>query len=117
MRLQEMFGPRFSRASVARRRARRPWLERLESRTVLSTWVEQGPGPILGGLVEGLPTVTGAVEAIATDSHNADVVFVGAVNGGVWKTTNATAASPNWIPLTDFQLPGISINSLAISPV
>ena len=117
MRLQEMFARRSDRASVTHRRARRPWLERLESRIVLSTWIEQGPGPILGGLVEGLPTVTGAVEAIAADPHNADVVFVGAVNGGVWKTTNATAASPSWTPLTDLQLPGISINSLAISPV
>src|SRR4051812_26587290 len=93
-------------------------VERLEARTVPSTtWVEQGPGPINGELLEGLPTVTGAVEAIATDPGNANIVYVGAVNGGVWKTTNATAADPNWTPLTDLKLPGLSINSLAVSPV
>jgi hypothetical protein len=117
MKLQEMFGRRSARAADARRWSRRLCLERLEDRTVLSTWVEQGPGPILGGLVEGVSTETGAVEAITTDPQNADIVFVGAVNGGVWKTTNATAASPSWTPLTDLQLPGLSINSLAISPV
>jgi hypothetical protein len=93
-------------------------VDRLEDRTVPSSnWVEQGPGPITGGLVEGLPTTAGAVEAIATDPHNADLVYVGAVNGGVWRTTNATAANPTWTPLTDLQLPGLAINSLAVSPV
>jgi hypothetical protein len=93
-------------------------LERLEERlTPSTTWVEQGPGPILGGLVEGVSTVTGAVEAIATDPNNANMVYAGTVNGGVWKTTNATASSPNWTPLTDLKLPGLSINSLAVSPV
>src|SRR5262245_33600155 len=93
-------------------------VERLEDRlTPSTTWVEQGPGPILGGLIEGVSSVTGAVEAIATDPNNADIVYVGAVNGGVWKSTNATAATPSWTPLTDLKLPGLSINSLAISPV
>src|SRR3954453_20283897 len=91
-----------------------PAVERLEDRDVPSTaWVEQGPGPITGGLLEGLPTSAGGVQAIVTDPHNADVVYVGAVNGGVWKTTNATAADPNWTPLTDLKLPGLAINSLA----
>jgi hypothetical protein len=111
-----MLGRRLAREAAVRRRSRRPFLERLEDRTVLSTWVEQGPGPILGALVEGVSTVTGAVEALVTDPHHADIVFAGTVNGGVWKTTNATAASPSWTPLTDLQLPGLSINSVAISP-
>jgi hypothetical protein len=95
-----------------------PHLERLEDRlTPSTTWVEQGPGPILGGLVEGVSTTTGAVEAIATDPTNANIVYAGTVNGGVWKTSNATAASPTWTPLTDLNLPGLSINSFAVSPV
>src|SRR6266436_5376759 len=80
-------------------------------------WVEQGPGPIQGGQDEGLPNnpVAGAINAIVPIS--ADIVFVGTVNGGVWKTSNATAATPTWTPLTDTQLPALSINSLAVSPV
>jgi len=81
------------------------------------TWVEQGPGPILNGQDEGLTNnpVAGAINAIVPIS--ADIVFVGTVNGGVWKTSNATAATPTWTPLTDTQLPALSINSLAVSPV
>ena len=77
-------------------------------------WVEQGPGPILGGQDEGLTNnpVAGAINAIVPIS--ADIVFVGTVNGGVWKTSNATAATPTWTPLTDIQLPALSINSLAV---
>jgi hypothetical protein len=113
-----------SRRYLQRRTARllRPRLlvERLEDRlTPSTTWVEQGPGPILGGLTEGMPgnPVSGAVEAIAVHPTNPDIVYVGAVNGGVWKTTNATADNPSWTPLTDLQLPALSINSLALSPV
>jgi hypothetical protein len=83
-------------------------------------WVEQGPGPILNGQDEGLPgpnPVAGAINAIVPSPSSADIVFVGTVNGGVWKTSNATAATPTWTPLTDTQLPALSINSLAISPV
>ena len=87
---------------------------------VSGTWVEQGPGPILNGPNTQVPPdsrVAGAINAIATDPANANLVYVGTVNGGIWKTTNATAANPTWIPLTDFQLPALSIRSLAISPV
>ncbi len=81
------------------------------------TWVEQGPGPTLNGQAEGLPgnPVSGAINAIAPTT-DPDVLYVGTVNGGIWKTMNATAASPTWTPLTDQQLPALSISSLAISP-
>jgi hypothetical protein len=81
-------------------------------------WVEQGPGPILNGAnTEGMPgpnPVAGAINAILPSPSSPDIVFVGTVNGGVWKTSNATAASPIWTPLTDTQLPALSINSLAM---
>jgi hypothetical protein len=40
------------------------------------------------------------------------------VNGGVWKTTNATTPNPGgptWTPLTDHE-PSLSIESLALDP-
>jgi hypothetical protein len=81
-------------------------------------WVEEGPGPILDAQTQGLPDnpVAGAINAIAASRTNPDLVYVGTVNGGVWKTTNATAANPSWSPLTDRRLPALSINSLAVSP-
>jgi hypothetical protein len=85
----------------------------------LSQWVEQGPGPTLNGQVEGLPgnPVSGAVNAIAVDLHHPGTLYLGTANGGVWKSTNANTSSPYWKPLTDLQLPALSINSIAISPL
>jgi hypothetical protein len=62
-------------------------------------------------------TNTGAVEALAVDPTNANIVYAGSVNGGVWKTDNATTSNPTWTPLTDQQLPFLDINSLAVSPL
>src|SRR5205814_1128936 len=42
------------------------------------------------------------------------------VNGGVWKTNNfltSNPGGPTYTPLTDFQLPALSINALAVSPL
>src|SRR3984893_9888055 len=82
-------------------------------------WVEEGPGPILNGQTQGLPDnpVAGAINAIAASRTNPDLVYVGTVNGGIWKTNNATAATPSWSRITGRRLPALSINSVAISPV
>jgi hypothetical protein len=57
-------------------------------------------------------TVTGAIEAIAVDPTNANTLYVGAVDGGIWKTSNAGAT---WTPLTD-QKASLSIASLTLDP-
>jgi|RhiMetdeSRZDD1v2_1073273.scaffolds.fasta_scaffold67718_1 hypothetical protein len=84
------------------------------------TWVEQGPGPILFGSNTVIPPnspVSGAINAIVVSPTDPNLIYVGTVNGGIWRTTNGTAVSPTWTPLTDQQLPALSINSLALSPV
>ncbi len=96
------------------RRGFRPDLFKLEGRALLASWVNQGPAPTFGGQDEGIvgtgtaqaPTnpVSGGVEAVAAQPGNADIVYVGTTNGGVWKTTNATAVAPTWTPLTDNQV-------------
>src|SRR5262249_6791113 len=47
--------------------------------------------------------MSGAVHAVAPHPTDRDTLYIGSANGGVWKTTNATAASPTWTPLTDDQ--------------
>ncbi|HEX7932712.1 MAG TPA: sialidase family protein [Paraburkholderia sp.] len=91
----------------------------LHSIPCMSAWVEQGPGPILNGQTEGLSgnPVSGASIAIAPDLTHPGVVYIGTVNGGVWKTANINAATPSWVSLTDLKLPALSINSLALSPL
>jgi hypothetical protein len=97
-------------------------------------WQEQGPGLIcnegatlLPNMCDAADTVmggknpaAGAINAIVPSPTDSGVVFAGAVSGGVWKTSNATAAIPTWTPLTDMtalNLPQLPINSLAMSPV
>ncbi len=82
------------------------------------TWEALGPGPIQDGQVENVvpnDEVVGAVHAIAAHPTDADILYVAAVNGGVWRTNNATAGSPNWTPLTD-DLTSLSTSAIAFDP-
>ncbi len=91
---------------------RRQLFELLENRALLAAWVAQGPGPTVSAQVAIPPNnpINGAIQSIAPHPTNADIVFAGTVNGGVWKTTNATTAN-TWTPLTD-TLPSQSIGAI-----
>lgn len=78
-------------------------------------WVAQGPGPSQGGQSENASPnneVTGAVHVVLPHPTNPNILFLGGVNGGVWRTSNAQASPPSWTPLTDFQ-GSMSIGALA----
>ena len=82
------------------------------------TWNDQGPGPNRNGQVQNLTPnneVSGAIHAVVAHPTDPNILYVGAVNGGVWRTTNATAASPTWTPLTDFEQ-SLSIGALEMDP-
>jgi hypothetical protein len=86
-------------------------------------WVPVGPAPAVEGQDEGITSpegnnpVAGAINGIAPSATDANVIYVASVNGGVWKTVNGKAASPNWTPLTDQALPGLSLATIVISPL
>jgi hypothetical protein len=81
-------------------------------------WVSRGPAPTQSAQVRVPPDneVCGAIHALAVHPTNADVIYVGAVNGGVWRTLNATVARPSWNPLTD-NLPSQSIGAVVFDPL
>src|SRR5262249_17711076 len=56
------------------------------------------------------------VNAIAADPSNANIVYVGGAQGGVWKTMNARSADPHWEPLTD-QEASLAVGAIAVDPV
>ncbi|RIK78198.1 MAG: hypothetical protein DCC68_15775 [Planctomycetota bacterium] len=119
--------------SRERRGPSRRQFEPLEQRLVLAavvnnvpTWEFSGPTSILGAGGEGLepdPTfpfesrqpASGAVNSIAVHPTSTNTVYIGTANGGVWKTSNIAAASPDWEPLTD-NLKNLSIGAVAINP-
>ena len=80
-------------------------------------WIPEGPAPSTEGGSEGIEQrpVAGAIEVALPHPTKADVVYVAAVNGGVWKTDNATAAKPEWQPLSDGEK-SLSMGALAFDP-
>jgi len=80
-------------------------------------WLPQGPGPNTFGQVEGIEDgeVVGAIHTVVAHPNAAGTLYVGAVNGGVWRTTNATSQNPQWTRLTDDQQSN-SIGALDLDP-
>ena len=106
-------------------------------------WMAAGPHLTTGGQAEGIPTfevrqrnddlgpgdtidpgdfdytdenpVIGAVNVVVAHPTNREIIYVGATNGGIWKTTDATDFAPHWEPLTD-QFPSLSIGALEFDP-
>ncbi len=74
-----------------------------------TTWTSIGPKPTDLGSTR---VTAGRVNAIAIDPRDNNTVYIGAAEGGVWKTTDGGA---NWRPLTDDQ-PSLAMGALAIDP-
>jgi hypothetical protein len=89
----------------------------IAAQTVGGPWTLRGPAPAHQGQIEGIPNrpVSGAVEAIAPHPTNSGVLVIAAVNGGLWRTTNATAASPTWTKV-GAELTTTSFSALAFDP-
>src|SRR5262249_2528905 len=76
----------------------------------MSSWIPIGPAPIIEGQAEGIKSadgdnpVSGSIADIAPLVGNPDVIYVAAASGGVWKTKNATAPKPHWVPFYTYDL-------------
>lgn len=83
-------------------------------RGAAATWQSLGPAPTQNAQLSVSPSneISGAVHALAPHPVNANILYAGAVNGGIWRTDNATAAQPVWTAQTEF-MPSQSIASLA----
>jgi hypothetical protein len=77
-----------------------------------AAWTPIGPAPIALGGVPGSQPVSGRIAAIATDPTNANIIYVAAWGGGVWKTTDG---GTTWTPLTDGQAT-LTMGAIAVAP-
>jgi len=78
-------------------------------------WISEGPAPNTFGQVENIEPddqVVGAIHTVIAHPTDADILWAGAVNGGIWKTENATSVFPTWQRQTDS--PEGSLRSLSI---
>jgi hypothetical protein len=81
-------------------------------------WQAQGPGPAIDGQSENVVPnneVVGAIHTVVAHPTDPKTLYIGAVNGGVWRTKNAQSNNPNWKPLTD-SMPSSAIGALAFDP-
>ena len=72
------------------------------------SWSPVGPSPLLD---QG-SAFSGRVTAIAVHPTDPNTVYVGAAQGGVWKTTDHGGT---WAPMTDTQA-SLAVGSIAIDP-
>lgn len=72
-------------------------------------WHSIGPSP---GAYFNWGSISSRIVTAAYHPQNPNIIFIGAANGGVWKTTDGGV---NWQPLTDKQ-PSMSMGALAIDP-
>jgi hypothetical protein len=74
-------------------------------------WKPIGPS----GITAGTSVWNGRIDSIAVNPNNPNVIYLGATDGGVWKTIDAGV---NWTPLTDHE-PMLAIGepgAIAIDP-
>jgi hypothetical protein len=93
---------------------------------VSGAWTSLGPSPLPsdanGTGLQDYGWVTGRATAVAIDPNDptGNTVYAGGAYGGVWKSSNAGAVSPNpsavnWSPLSDDQAT-LAIGAIAIQP-
>ncbi|HZP14692.1 MAG TPA: hypothetical protein VFA96_02630, partial [Nocardioides sp.] len=75
-------------------------------------WTAVGPSPIPNGQIVGSGPVSGRVSAIAIDPTNPSIVYLGAAQGGVFRTLDAGA---HWTPIFDSAQTS-AIGAITIAP-
>src|SRR5258706_3104069 len=98
-----------SEQAAQRARAKLEGASAIQTATAAWRWTLIGPSP-----THNAGRVTSAwTDALAVDPRNANVAYLGAPGGGVWKTTDGGV---HWTPLTDSQ-PSVAIGSITIDPL
>jgi hypothetical protein len=84
----------------------------------LSTLGSLGPGSALGSISptswtsRGPQNVGGRTRSLLIDPLNTNVLFAGAVGGGIWKSSDG---GTTWTPLNDF-MQNLSVSSMVMDP-
>ncbi|HEX5111333.1 MAG TPA: hypothetical protein VFV79_00690 [Saprospiraceae bacterium] len=83
--------------------------ERNFSRTSTGNWTFRGPQNVTGDY--GSATGIGRVNRVAFDPVNANTLYIGTPDGGLFKSTND---GTSWTPMTD-NIPSISVSGIVVS--
>jgi len=75
-------------------------------------WYPLGPRPIVDEYWSGNDDASGRVVSVAPYPDDADIVYVAAASGGIWKTTDGGNL---WVPLTD-ELSNLNHGCVTLDP-
>ncbi len=76
-------------------------------------WLNVGPSPAATMSYSPLwGNISGRMRSVAIHPLNPDIIYIGAANGGVWKTTNGGLS---WFPLTENEA-SLAMGAIAIDP-
>lgn len=91
-------------------------------RTTALSWVERGPytdvvGPSNGNTRANSGVTAGRIRTILIDASDATgkTVWVGGVDGGLWKTTDITLSPANWVVVNDY-LSNLAVTDITQDP-
>src|SRR5579872_647399 len=98
-----------TRRIEAAARRQRPLNPNIPHAIDANNWTLIGPKPTGGGTNN---ITAGRINAIAIDPRDNNTVYIGAAEGGVWKTTDGGAT---WTPLTDDQ-PSLANGAIVLDP-
>lgn len=85
----------------------------IEAAETLPVWQNIGPAPMVASRIgQQKINVSGRIRALVVHPTDSNTVYIGAAQGGVWKTTNG---GESWTPLTDNQA-SLSMGALALDP-
>jgi trimeric autotransporter adhesin len=94
----------------------------LATNRISTTWIERGPytdvvGPSNGNTRPGNGKTSGRMRAIWEDLNDATgkTVWVGGIDGGLWKTNDITANPATWTPINDF-FGNLAVSSICQDP-
>ena len=97
-------------------------LENNANRATLFNWIERGPnsdvvGASNGNTRPGNGITSGRIRTLWEDQSDATgkTVWIGGVDGGLWKTNDITATPATWTPINDY-LGNLSVASICQDP-
>lgn len=79
---------------------------------IVAAWTPIGPNPIPNGQTTPTAPVSGRIATIAVHPTNPAIVYVGAAQGGVFRSTDSGA---NWTPVFD-SAQNLAIGAISFSP-
>jgi trimeric autotransporter adhesin len=97
--------------------------ENTNSKMMALSWTERGPntdvvGPSNGNTRANSGITSGRIRATHVDLNDATgkTVWVGGVDGGLWKTTDITASPASWVLVNDY-LSNLAVSDICQDPV